>query len=72
MKITFENIPKIKISRDEYNRGNLRMFIPVEGPYGGEIEFHIKNCDFDFTNDGISIKKVYTTGSIPSITANGV
>lgn len=70
MKITFERVSKITISKNESNRGNLKMSVPVEGPYGGEIEFNIKNCDFDFTNDGILIKKIYA-GEIPSVTANG-
>lgn len=59
MKITFEDVSKIEVIKNEKGRNNFKMICPVEGPYGGEVEFSLNSCDIEFTDDGLVIKKIY-------------
>lgn len=59
MKITFENVSKIELLKNNNGRKNLKMICPVEGPYGGEVEFSLNSCDIDIAEDGLVIKKIY-------------
>lgn len=59
MKITFENVSKIELINHDNGRSSFKMVCPVEGPYGGEVEFFLNSCNIDTGEDGLIIKQIY-------------
>ena len=70
MKITFENVSKIELTTDSSGHGSIKMSCPVEETNGSEIELIFKNCEFEFSNNEIIIKNLYTESSYPAVIAH--
>lgn len=70
MKITFENISKIELTTDSSGHGSIKMSCPVEETNGSEIELLFKSCEFEFSNDEIIVKKLYSENYFPAVISN--
>lgn len=70
MKITFENISKIELTTDSSGRGSIKMSCPVEETYDSEIELIFKSCEFEFSDNGIIIKNLYSKNDYPAVISN--
>lgn len=70
MKITFENISKIEITADADGHGSLKMSCPIAETNGSEIELFFKSCKFEFSDNGIIIKNLYSKNNYPAVISN--
>ena len=70
MKITFENISKIELTTNSSGHGSIKMSCPVEETCGSEIELFFKSCEFEFSDNEIIIKKLYSKNNYPAVISN--
>lgn len=70
MKITFKNVSKIELTTDSSGHGSIKMSCPVEETNGSEIELFFKSCEFEFSDNEIIIKNLYSKNDYPAVISN--
>lgn len=65
MRVIFENVSKVQLTKNSKSQSknpsyHLVMTCPVEGEYGGELDFELQKCDLQIVDgDEIVVKKIY-------------
>lgn len=70
MKITFDNVSKIELTTDSSGHGSIKMSCPVEKTNDSEIELFFKSCEFEFSDNEIIIKNLYSKNNYPAVISN--
>lgn len=70
MKITFENVSKIELTTDSSGHGSITMSCPVKETCNSEIELFFKSCEFEFSDNEIIIKNLYSKNDYPAVISN--